>query len=100
MLEKWKAGMCAYTHKRTTFLHEDFSFALASQVCTGAILHFCHDVDPLFPFSFSDAESFGHGLLVPVPHGVLVPVNPNSKDVQLQVVCAITRINKQLVWKF
>lgn len=84
--------MCAYTHKRTTFLHEDFSFALASQVCTGAILHFCHDVDPLFPFSFSDAESFGHGLLV--------LVNPNSKDVQLQVVCAITRINKQLVWKF
>ena len=83
--------MCAHTLKRTTFfrsLHLHHKFALEPYF----ILHFCHDVDPLIPFSFSDSESFGHG--------VLVLVNPSSKDVQLQVVCAITRMNKQLVWKF
>ena len=62
------------THTQENNLLQEL--ALASQVCTGAILHFCHDVDPLIPFSFSDSESFGHG--------VLVLVNPSSKDVQLQ----------------
>ena len=41
-----------YTNKIQTFFKEDFFFALTP--CNlGILLHFCHDLDPLFFFFFS-----------------------------------------------